>query len=106
MPTVLLTRPLPDGAMRTLQSALDVRRAPEPLDVPGLHAAVKGCDGIVCLLTEKIDAALLDAAGSSLKVVSNVAVGYDNIDVAAAKARGVIVTNTPNVLTNATAELT
>jgi glyoxylate reductase len=106
MPTVLVTRPLPDGAMRTLESALDVRRAPEPLDVPGLHAAVKGCDGIVCLLTEKIDAALLDAAGPSLKVVSNVAVGYDNIDVAAAKTRGVIVTNTPNVLTNATAELT
>ena len=106
MPTVLVTRPLPEGAMRTLASALDVRRGPEPLDVPGLHAAVKGCDGIVCLLTERIDGPLLDAAGPSLKVVANVAVGYDNIDLAAAKARGVVVTNTPNVLTNATAELT
>jgi len=92
--------------MSTLKAALDVRLAPAPLDVPGLHGAAKGCDGIVCLLTEKIDAALLDAAGPSLRVVSNVAVGYDNIDVAAAKARGVIVTNTPDVLTNATAELT
>ena len=57
------------------------------------------------MLTDRIDAALLDAA-PALKVVANIAVGYDNIDVAAAKARGVVVTNTPDVLTEATAELT
>ena len=106
MPTVLVTRPLPDGAIRTLEAALEIRHAPQPPDPAALQQAAKGCDGIVCLLTEKIDAALLDAAGPSLKVVCNVAVGYDNIDVAAARMRGVVVTNTPNVLTNATAELT
>jgi glyoxylate reductase len=58
------------------------------------------------MLTEQIDAAFLDAAGPQLKIVANVAVGYNNIDVAAAKARGVIVTNTPDVLTDAVADFT
>jgi lactate dehydrogenase-like 2-hydroxyacid dehydrogenase len=62
--------------------------------------------GIVCTLTERIDADVLAAAGEQLRVVANVAVGYDNIDVAAARARGVVVTNTPGVLDDATADLT
>jgi glyoxylate reductase len=66
---------------------------------------VKGADAIVSLLTEKVDAELLDAAGPQLKVVSNVAVGYNNIDVPACKERNVLVTNTPGVLTEATADI-
>jgi glyoxylate reductase len=67
---------------------------------------VAGADAIVCLLTDAIDAAVLDAAGPSLKIVANVAVGYNNIDVPACRARGIAVTNTPDVLTNACADFT
>ena len=67
---------------------------------------VKGVDVLVCLLTEPIDGAVLDAAGPQLKVVANVAVGYNNIDVEACRARGVVATNTPDVLTNACADFT
>jgi glyoxylate reductase len=67
---------------------------------------VKGVDAIVCLLTETIDAAVLDAAGPQLKIVANVAVGYNNVDVPACRARGIAVTNTPDVLTNACADFT
>ena len=63
-------------------------------------------DAIVCLLTDTIDAAVLDAAGPQLKIVANVAVGYNNIDVPACRARGIVVTNTPDVLTNACADFT
>ena len=66
---------------------------------------VKGAEILVTLLTEKVDSELLDAAGSQLKAVCNVAVGYNNIDVAACRARGVTVTNTPGVLTDATADI-
>ena len=65
---------------------------------------VKGVTGIISLLTEKIDAAVMDAAGPSLKVISNYAVGFDNIDVPEATKRGICVTNTPGVLTEAVAE--
>ena len=67
---------------------------------------VKGVDAIVCLLTDTINAEVLDAAGPQLKIVANVAVGYNNIDVAACRARGIAVTNTPDVLTNACADFT
>ncbi len=67
---------------------------------------VKGVDAIVCLLTEAIDAAVLDAAGPQLKIVANVAVGYNNVDVPACRARGIAVTHTPDVLTNACADFT
>jgi glyoxylate reductase len=70
-----------------------------------LKARLSDKRGVVCVLTDRIDGEVLDAA-PGLKVVSNIAVGYDNIDVAAATARGVTVTNTPDVLTEATAELT
>jgi glyoxylate reductase len=62
-------------------------------------------DALICVLTDRIDAAVLDAA-PALKIVANIAVGYDNIDVAAARARGIVVANTPDVLTEAVAELT
>lgn len=65
---------------------------------------VKGVDGIVSLLTEKIDGEVMEAAGSQLKVIANYAVGYDNIDVSEATRRGIVVTNTPGVLTEAVGE--
>jgi glyoxylate reductase len=73
----------------------DFDAAPEP----------RGADGVVAMLGDRIDAAYLDAAGPQLRVVANFAVGFDNVDLDAARARGVTVTNTPDVLTRATAEL-
>ena len=66
---------------------------------------VKGVEGILSLLTDKMDAVVMDAAGPGLKVISNYAVGYDNVDVSAATERGIPVGNTPGVLTDATADL-
>ena len=77
-----------------------------PLERASLLRGVAGADALLCLLTETIDGAVMDAAGPRLRVISNMAVGVDNIDVAAATARGILVTNTPGVLTDATADLT
>ena len=71
-----------------------------------LHQRIAGKHALVCLLTDTVDAAVLDAAGPQLKIVATVAVGYNNIDVPACRARGVAVTNTPDVLTNACADFT
>jgi glyoxylate reductase len=76
-----------------------------PLPVAKLHELVRGTDGVVTLLHDQVDSAFLDAAGVQLRVIANVAVGYDNVDLAACAARGVVVTNTPGVLTDATADL-
>ena len=65
---------------------------------------MRGGDGLLCLLTDPIDAAIMDAAGPRLRVISNHAVGFDNIDIAAATARGIPVGNTPGILTDATAD--
>ena len=104
-PPVLLTRRIPSSVLAKLTDACDVELHEEPLTADALAARVRDKQGLVCVLTDRIDDSVL-AAGRALKVVANIAVGYDNIDVAAAKARGVIVTNTPDVLTEATAELT
>ena len=77
----------------------------EPISRPELLDAVRGADALVTLLTERVDGELLDAAGSQLRSVSNVAVGYNNIDVPACRDRKVIATNTPGVLTDATADI-
>jgi glyoxylate reductase len=107
-PAVLVTRRLPSSVIARLEGACEVDlwtgRDAIPREELRSHAAGKAA--IVCLLTDAIDATLLDAAGPSLKVVANVAVGYNNIDVAACRARGVVVTNTPDVLTNACADFT
>src|SRR4051794_12474203 len=71
-----------------------------------LLGSVAGAAAVVCTLTDRIDGAVLDAAGAQLAAVANVAVGYDNIDIAAARERGVVVTNTPGVLDDATADHT
>jgi glyoxylate reductase len=76
---------------------------PPPRDV--LLEQVSGCDGLLTLLTDRVDVELMDAAGSSLKVVSNFAVGFNNIDVDEATRRGIRVGNTPDVLTDATADM-
>ena len=107
-PSVLVTRRLPSSVIARLEETceLDLHSGPTAIAREDLLARVAGKAAIVCLLTDPIDAAVLDAAGPSLKVVANVAVGYNNIDVAACRARGVVVTNTPDVLTNACADFT
>ena len=107
-PSVLVTRRLPSSVIARLEETceLDLHSGPTAIAREDLLARVAGKAALVCLLTDPIDAAVLDAAGPSLKVVANVAVGYNNIDVAACRARGVVVTNTPDVLTNACADFT
>ncbi len=108
MPSVLVTRKLPSSVIAKLEGVADVDlyTGNKAITREELLARVTGTDAIVCLLTDTIDAALLDAAGPQLKIVANVAVGYNNIDVAACRARGIAVTNTPDVLTNACADFT
>lgn len=104
-PRVLLTRRIPSSLLSKLEGAADVE-VPEQVPTPeALRDRARDTDGLICVFTDRIDDQLLDAA-KRLKIVATIAVGYDNIDVAAARARGVIVTNTPDVLTEATAELT
>jgi glyoxylate reductase len=108
MKSVYVSRPLPaPGTEMLVAAGLEVEQHQEdrPPARDALLAAVRGKQALLCLLTERVDVELLDAA-PELRVVANLAVGYDNIDVAAATARGVIVTNTPDVLTDATADLT
>jgi glyoxylate reductase len=106
-PRVLITRVLPEPALEVVRQACEVQL--DPLDLPltpaALRQAVADKHGLLCLVTDRIDAPVLEAA-AGLKVVSNVAVGYDNIDVAAATQRGILVTNTPGVVTESTADLT
>lgn len=108
MPRTLVTRRLPSSVIAKLEAAseVDLYTGSGAIAREELLARVKGVDAIVCLLTDKIDDGALEAAGPQLKVVANVAVGYNNIDVAACRQRGVVVTNTPDVLTNACADFT
>jgi glyoxylate reductase len=82
-----------------------MHEGPSPLNADELKRRVPGNQALICLLTDRVDGAVVDA-GRDLRIVANIAVGYDNIDVAALKSRGVAITNTPDVLTEATAELT
>jgi glyoxylate reductase len=104
-PAVLLTRRVPSSIQAKLEAACDLHLEESPLTPEELRGKVRGKAGLICVLTDRIDDALLDA-GADLRIVANIAVGYDNIDVRAAAQRGVTVTNTPDVLTEATAELT
>lgn len=105
-PRVFVTRIIPDQGLRLVQDFCDVDlwtdELPPARDV--LLERVRGVDGLLSLLTDRIDGPVLDAAGSRLKVISNHAVGFDNIDVPAATARGIPVGNTPGILTDATAD--
>jgi glyoxylate reductase len=106
-PRVVVTRPIPEPALALLATGAElwVPEADRPLDRSELLEAIAGADAVVTLLHDVVDDAFLDAAGSSLRIVANVAVGVDNIDLEACRARGVVVANTPGVLTDATADL-
>ncbi|KZB81351.1 2-hydroxyacid dehydrogenase [Amycolatopsis regifaucium] len=105
--TIAVTRWIPDEALKVLADIGEVKlsRAERPLTPDELREFVQGAAAIVGMLHDRIDGEVAEAAGPALKVVANVAVGYDNIDVPALAERGVTVTNTPGVLTDATADL-
>ncbi|MEQ1908881.1 MAG: D-glycerate dehydrogenase [Vicinamibacterales bacterium] len=104
---VFVTRKLPASVISKLESVgtVEVFAGEGSITADELRAAVVGKHALVTMLTEQVDAALLDA-GKDLKVVANVAVGYNNIDVPACRARGVTCTNTPDVLTESVADFT
>ena len=106
-PKVVVTREIPEEGLslvvESCQADIWHEELPPPREV--LLEKVQGVDGLLCLLTDRVDADLMDVAGPQLRVVSNYAVGYDNIDVDAATARGIAVGNTPGVLTETTADL-
>jgi glyoxylate reductase len=106
-PRIVVTRSIPEPALELLREAADVWLSPHdrPLSREELLQAVAGAQALVTLLHDRIDDAVLDAAGAGLRVVANVAVGYDNVDVEACGRCGIVVTNTPGVLTEATADL-
>ena len=107
MARVLVTARLPGHSTQRLAVDHDLtyRDVDAPMPREELLGSVAGADAVVAVLVDRVDAELLDAAGSQLRVVANVAVGYDNVDLAACAERGVVVTNTPGVLTDATADL-
>lgn len=107
MAKVYVTREIPGNAVKMFQDkGYDVEVNPDDkvVDREVLLEKVKGCDGILSLLNDKMDAEVMDIAGPQLKVISNYAVGYNNIDLKAAEERRILVTNTPGVLTSATAD--
>ncbi|TWT74233.1 2-hydroxyacid dehydrogenase [Allorhodopirellula solitaria] len=104
---IFVTRELPGSALERLGQAHDVSVWPHrsPPTAAELLENVAGCDGLLTLLSDGIDEEVMQAAGAGLKVISNYAVGYNNIDLEAASRRGIRVGNTPDVLTDATADL-
>lgn len=106
-PRIFVTRRIPEKGLEMLRPQAEVEVWPDalPPDYPVLVERVQGIDALLCMLTDRIDGNLMDAAGSRLKVISQFAVGVDNIDTAAATERGIPVGNTPGVLTDTTADL-
>lgn len=106
-PKVFITRVIPPAGLDRIRAACDAEiwtgQLPPARNV--LLEKIRGCAGVVTLLTEQVDAEFMEAAGPQLKVISNYAVGFNNIDVAEATRRGIRVGNTPGVLTEATADL-
>ncbi|HWW82425.1 MAG TPA: D-glycerate dehydrogenase [Vicinamibacterales bacterium] len=104
---ILVTRRLPSSVLTKLHQigTVDLYSGEAAIPFDELRARVSGKDALVCLLTDRVDRAILDAA-PSLKIVANVAVGYNNIDVSYARSRGIVVTNTPDVLTESVADFT
>jgi lactate dehydrogenase-like 2-hydroxyacid dehydrogenase len=107
-PSVYVTRMIPQPNLDELRRHFEVEVNPEDrvLTPDELKEKVRGRDAVISLLTDTIDGEVLDAAGPRLRIVANYAVGFNNFDVAAATRRGVILTNTPGVLDDATATLT
>lgn len=110
MAKIFITRDIPGKALEELKQKHQVEvfqaKPGEKISRPELLERVKGVDGIICLLTEKIDAEVFEVAGPQLKVVANYAVGFDNLEVEEAKSRGIWLTNTPSNLGDAVAEFT
>jgi len=107
MPKIFVTRKIPEAGINLLKGKgyeVEVSDFDGVLPREQLLGKIKGADAVLALLTDKINAEFFDAAGPQLKIVANYAVGYDNIDLPEAKKRGIIVTNTPDVLTESVAE--
>jgi glyoxylate reductase len=105
-PRVLITRQIPESALAIVRDRCEIQydASDRQLTPDELMQGVAGKDGLLCVVTDRVDDAVLSSS-PALKVVSTVAVGYDNIDVASATARGVAVANTPGVLTESSADL-
>ena len=106
-PRIFVTRRIPEIGMEMLRQEAEVElwQEPYPPEYSTLIQKAEGVDGLLCMLTDRIDGNLMDNIGPQLKVISQVAVGVDNIDVSAATARSIPVGNTPGVLTDTTADL-
>lgn len=106
-PKVIVTRKLPAAVEARMAALFDPVFNPSdrPLSRGELAAAMAGCDALAATVTDRIDAALIEGAGERLGIIANFGVGCDNIDLAAAKAKGIAVSNTPDVLTEDTADL-
>jgi glyoxylate reductase len=102
---VLVTREIPEAGLRLLADFDVTLLSERPPTRDELLEAVRGASGVLSTATEKMDGEVMDAAGEGLRVIANMAVGYDNIDVEAASERGVVVTNTPGVLDETTADV-
>ena len=107
-PLVIVTRRLPEGIEARLRELFDARLNLDdtPMDAAALKAAVKTADVLVPTVTDRVGAEIIEAAGPQLKLIANFGVGFNHIDVKVARARGIAVTNTPGVLTDATADIT
>src|SRR5581483_11857114 len=107
-PLVIVTRKLPDSVETRMRELFDARLNldDKPMSPTQLAEAMKAADVLVPTVTDRLDTAILKEAGPSLKLIANFGNGVDNIDVQAAVARGITVTNTPGVLTEDTADMT
>jgi len=107
-PKVIVTRKLPDPVETRMRELFDaeLNLADEPMSRDALAQALQRADVLAPTITDRLDAALIEQAGEKLKLIANFGAGVDHIDVAAANARGITVTNTPGVLTEDTADLT
>lgn len=106
--TVVVTRQLPEQVETRLKELFDVqlRETDAPMSADALAAAMQSADVLVCTITDQIDAKLLARAGDKLKLIANYGAGIDHIDVASARQRGILVSNTPGVVTDDTADMT
>jgi glyoxylate reductase len=107
-PLVIVTRRLPDGIEARMRDLFDVRLnvSDTPMDATALKEAVKTAEILVPTVTDRVGTEIIEAAGPQLKLIANFGVGFNHIDVKTARARGIAVTNTPGVLTDATADIT
>jgi lactate dehydrogenase-like 2-hydroxyacid dehydrogenase len=106
-PTVIVTRRIPAVVEQELAAAFDARLNPDdtPMTVEGLRDAMRSADAVLCCVADKMTADIINTPNRTAKLLANYGVGFNNIDIAAAKAAGVLVSNTPEVLTEATADL-